>query len=291
MTEEEYKAEWLCGNHQTDYNNCRFTDDKLQYAKDWIFKKGIVRKSGNNVIYQNNISEIVCKHKLKIDSNKAYCDLLTKWTDKLAVNDELKKLGMTDIIIPNLYSSSDLLTTATLSKYIANNAAIIKCNHCSGWNIIKSNGATITQNMCDKINEWMTLNYAYICGYEAQYENIEPHYIIQTLLCDKPIDYSFWCINGEIKYISLTKKLGKNLEEYIAFVDTNCKKLNWHIGLKPEMGDLPNKFAINVNNMKQYVEPIAKLFDFVRVDMYCVNNKIYFGETTFTPCGGNIQIG
>ena len=36
MTEEEYKAEWLQGLHNTEYNNCRFADDKVKFGIEWI---------------------------------------------------------------------------------------------------------------------------------------------------------------------------------------------------------------------------------------------------------------
>ena len=32
MTEEEYKQEWLNGMHQTEYNACRFSNNKIQYC-------------------------------------------------------------------------------------------------------------------------------------------------------------------------------------------------------------------------------------------------------------------
>ena len=38
MTEEEYRQEWLKGLHNTDYNNCRFAEDKTQYAIEWTKK-------------------------------------------------------------------------------------------------------------------------------------------------------------------------------------------------------------------------------------------------------------
>ena len=38
MTEEEYRQEWLKGLHHTDYNNCRFAEDKTQYAIEWTKK-------------------------------------------------------------------------------------------------------------------------------------------------------------------------------------------------------------------------------------------------------------
>ena len=49
-----------------------------------------------------------------------------------------------------------------------------------------------------------------------------------------------------------------------------------HISKKPNM--INEAFAVS--------EKISKGFPFVRVDLYIVNGKIYFGEMTFTPCGG-----
>ena len=42
--------------------------------------------------------------------------------------------------------------------------------------------------------------------------------------------------------------------------------------------------------MKPYVEQIVKPFKFVRCDMYYMNGKVYFGEATFTPCSGILDI-
>ena len=39
MTEEEYRQEWLKGLHNTDYNNCRFAEDKTKFAEEWIKNK------------------------------------------------------------------------------------------------------------------------------------------------------------------------------------------------------------------------------------------------------------
>ena len=39
----------------------------------------------------------------------------------------------------------------------------------------------------------------------------------------------------------------------------------------------------NFNLMVDYSKKLSKLFKFVRVDFYEVNNKVYLGELTFTP--------
>ena len=45
---------------------------------------------------------------------------------------------------------------------------------------------------------------------------------------------------------------------------------------KPELFD----------EMKKVSEILSKDFPHVRVDLYCENNRIYFGELTFTTCSG-----
>jgi hypothetical protein len=60
--------------------------------------------------------------------------------------------------------------------------------------------------------------------------------------------------------------------------------------MKPEMGNLPTKFQYIVTCLREYTEQLAKPFDFVRVDMMYVNRQPYFGEMTFTPCAGRVEI-
>jgi len=44
----------------------------------------------------------------------------------------------------------------------------------------------------------------------------------------------------------------------------------------------------NLNEMVHIVELLSKEFHQVRVDLYNVNGKIYFGEMTFTSQGGRM---
>lgn len=287
MTEEEYKAEWQHGLHQTDYNNCRFADDKVKYCNEWLNKYVESWRKG----YSEHLITDVCKTKLRIAKDADYRKLCTDWTDKLNATANLTKLGLQDLVIPNI-NTSETITLDELKNASFSDNVIIKCNHGSGWNkLIKANSSKLAiENSLASINEWLTLNYAYITGYEAQYEDIKPGFEVQHELVHQPIDYGFWCINGEIVNVSMTKKLGKNLEQYLAFVNEDGKAAKQCIGVIPEMSNLSNKFMQIVDSMKEAVTAIAKPFDFVRVDMYHVNGKNYFGETTFTPCGGRLML-
>lgn len=284
MTEQEYKAEWLTGLHRTEYNNCRFAEDRLQYAKDWLLRNGLVDKE--YVPCTNFIANLVCTEKLHIAVDKAYKDLCTKWTDKIQVQQELKSLGMEDILLSSRCEYKEL-EVADVEQYKQD--SMIKCNHGSNWNVRCSRNTDVAKAVL-QIDAWQKLNYAYVCGYEAQYEDIKPGYVIQRLLIDTPMDYNFWCIDGEAIAVGLTKKLDNDITEHIAFTDIDGNCLDWYIGAKPEMNSLQKMFRKNVDCMLQYVKEIAKLFKFVRIDMFTVDGAVKFGETTFTPCGGKIIV-
>lgn len=278
LTEQEYYQEWLNGQHHTDYNNCRFAPDKIKFAKEWILN------INNNIDIENpkNIIDRINYYKIYDKDIKK-----TKWCDKIACLTELKKINLESLIIkPYLTKYGNL----TLDDYnsLPNGKLIFKCNHGSGWNIKFNKTDSSNPNfLINKLNNWLSLNYAYIGGYEWQYENIKRGIIVQPDYGEL-LDYQFWCENGEILAIQLTKKLGKNLEEYIVFTGPNGEPINWYLGLKPILNILSPSFKTIINKMKPYVYKLAQGFKFVRVDLFYINNQVKFGELTFTPCSGKI---
>lgn len=283
MTEQEYKSEWLSGLHHTEYNNCRFAEDKVQYAKDWLLKNNLVNEDYKSCT--NFIANLVCTEKLHIVTDVKYRNLCTRWTDKIQVQNELKNIGLEEIIFDSTCKYSEL-TMSDISYHEYD--IMIKCNHGSNWNVRHVSNSNCIDTV-QQINAWQKLNYAYVCGYEAQYEDIKPGYVIQRLL-PKPLDYNFWCVNGNVVAIGLTKKLDNDIIEHVAFTDVTGKALDWCVGVKPEMQDLQSIFKKYVDRMMPYVKEIAKLFKFVRIDMFTVDGQVKFGETTFTPCGGKIIV-
>lgn len=280
MTEEEYKKEWLNGQHQTDYNNCRFCEDKTKYAIEWIKKF----QPNTNIEDPQNLVDRICNYKIyDKDPRKS------RWSDKIGANYMLHEMDLDDLIIEPIRISRCYLTQHDYDE-LPNGKYIVKCNHGSGWNIKFEKKPGFNPNfMMSKIKEWYSLNYAYIAGYEWQYENIVPGIIIQPDYGEL-LDWSFWCENGKIEGVGLTKKYGKNFEEYLAFVDENGNESPWRIGLKPEMKNLSPRQKEILEKMKPYAIKLAQDFKFVRVDLYWINNTVKFGELTFSPCGGLLEL-
>lgn len=288
LSEAEYKQEWLNGLHQTDYNNCRFAEDKTQYAIDWVKKNlpNVNLENPQTLVDRINYYKIFDKDKRK-----------TFWADKIMVRYMIEDLdpkneeGLHDILIPTIYSSRCYLFRYEYDNFIPDGKYIIKCNHGSGWNIRfeKKPGFDPTY-MLSKIKEWYFLNYAYVSGYEWQYENIIPGIIVQPDYGQLK-DWNFWCENGEIKYVQTVRKINKNLEDYLSFTDANGDKPDIYIGVKPLRFNLLESEKETLEKMKPIVKKLASNFKFVRVDLYSINGQVKFGETTFSPCSGKLVTG
>ena len=279
MTPEEYRQEWLKGLHHTDYNNCRFAEDKTQFSIDWIKNKlpNVNLENPQNLIDRINWCKIYDKDERK-----------TLWADKISAHLELSLSSLKDIVITPAYIFRTNKFTKESFDTLPNGKWFFRCNHGSGWNMRfeKKKGNDPTY-LISKLNEWLSLNYAYIGGYEWQYENINRGIIVQPDL-GQLLDWQFWCENGEIKYIQLSRKLGKNLEEFICFTDSSCENTDMYLGIKPMRFKLLSKEKETYKKMKPIVEQLASDYKFVRVDLYSINDKVKFSESTFSPCSGNL---
>ena len=279
MTPEEYRQEWLNGLHQTDYNNCRFAEDKTQFSIDWIKNKlpNVNLENPQNLIDRINWCKIYDK-----DERKPI------WADKISAHLELSLSSLKDIVISPAYIFRTNKFTKESFDTIPDGKWFFRCNHGSGWNMRfeKKKGNDPTY-LISKLNEWLSLNYAYIGGYEWQYENINRGIIVQPDL-GQLLDWQFWCENGEIKYIQLSRKLGKNLEEFICFTHSSCENTDMYLGIKPMRFKLLSKEKETYKKMKPIIEQLASDYKFVRVDLYSINDKVKFSELTFSPCSGNL---
>ena len=274
MDPAEYKKEWEAGLHQTEYNSCRFAEDKTAFAKHWL---------DTNVPWANyenpkNVVDIICHEKIyDRDLNKR------KWADKICSHWNLNEAGMSELAIEPVMHSRCYLTDDDW-KRIPNGKYIIKMAHGSGWNIKfeKTDNFDPTY-IQQKVYEWYNLNYAYITGYEWQYEHIEPGFIIQPDL-GQLMNWEFWCEDGEVKALNLTVKEHKNLLKSIAWVG------EYAIGAKPARDFITKSEKEVVAKMLPYVKKLAEPFKFVRVDLYHINNEIKFSELTFTPASGKLRL-
>lgn len=125
----------------------------------------------------------------------------------------------------------------------------------------------------------------------VHYMRITPGVIVEKLLPfeegNSLIDYKIWCFNGKpfaILTCSDRIKGGVKLGSY----DTDWNYHPEHLIASNEhpLRSTPLPKPENFDEMLKMAETLSKPFPQVRVDLYNINGKIYFGEMTFTAYGG-----
>lgn len=124
---------------------------------------------------------------------------------------------------------------------------------------------------------------------EWPYKNVKKRIIAEEYIevvrqQDLP-DYKFFCFNGEPKYCQVIRD--RNTKETIDFYDMDWNHMPF-VGLNPiaKNGVEPIEKPISLDKMISICETLSIKVPFVRIDLYVILDKIYFGEITFFPASG-----
>ena len=98
-------------------------------------------------------------------------------------------------------------------------------------------------------------------------------------------DYKLFCFNGEPKYCQVIRD--RHSKESIDFYDMNWRHQEF-VGLNPiaSNGINPVPRPLLLDDMICICHKLSENMKFVRIDMYVIDNRIYFGEITFYPASG-----
>lgn len=206
----------------------------------------------------------------------------SQYVDKYKVREFVSKEIGEEYLVPLLgvYSNFDEIDFDVLPEKF-----VLMTNHSCGRNFICRNKEKINKKKIKKnFTKWLKEDFYYRFR-EIQYKDIKPLIICEEYLQDESgslLDYKFICSNGQPKYIQI------DIDRYNAhkqkYYDLDWKELNWSYGFDKYTGEIEK--PKNLNEMIEIVKKLSSRFQFVRVDLYSVNNKIYFGELTFSPGAG-----
>ncbi len=142
----------------------------------------------------------------------------------------------------------------------------------------------------DKLTTQLKINY-YSLYREWHYKDIEPRIFAEEMLdegasndgkrWESPLDYKIHVVCDTVTHIEVAADSFRKNKEVV--MDTNWKELPFDLSNK--LNYIPSK-PNNFEQMLHIAIMLAKSFNYVRVDLYYVNKKIYIGELTFTPSGG-----
>lgn len=123
---------------------------------------------------------------------------------------------------------------------------------------------------------------------EWPYKNVPKRIIAEQFMEDEKThelrDYKFFCFDGEVKCMFIATDRQSEKPTAFDFFDPDFHWLDIRHG-HPNAEIKPEK-PVNFELMKQLAVKLSKGLPQVRVDLYEINGKVYFGELTFFHHGG-----
>lgn len=216
--------------------------------------------------------------------------LMLRCTDKYEVRNVVEEMGCKDILIPliGVYENVNQIDFDKLPLQF-----VAKTTDGGGGNqvlVCHSKNDIGAERFYSIVKEWMKAPKTKNAGREWAYENGFPRRIlIENLITDNDHmyipDFKFFCFNGEVKmiYVVNDRKLGRGAK--IGIYTPQFKKLNVRRNDEFE-SDMVFNVPKNYDLMISIAEKLSKDFPHVRVDLYNVEGRIYFGELTFYDGSG-----
>lgn len=165
---------------------------------------------------------------------------------------------------------------------------VIKCTHDSGSTFVCINKDSFDFDKVKTILESRLNSAFYWYGREWTYKNLKPRIIVEEFIGDEkgmpPVDYKFFCFDGKMEYFKI---------DYNRFTKRAANYYNRALEFQPfgKINSIPDpsiplELPNNYEEMVTIAEKLSQGIPFLRVDLYSVNNLVYFGELTFYPsCG------
>lgn len=245
-------------------------------------KRVFFERTGYELDLKNPISfnQKICWKKI-YDRNPLLPIIADKYRVREYLKDALGKEDAEKILIPLLYVTGD---PRTIPFDRLPDEYIIKANHGSGeeFRLVVTDGKKVDRKyVIGRCSSMLTRPYGAL-WHEWAYQKIKRKIVVETLLRDKngdiPHDYKFFIFHGKCQMIEVID-------------ETHALDRNWNsldAGWKDNVGgkERYTKKPENLEEMVNLAELLGSPFDFIRVDLYSVDGRIFFGELTNYPASG-----
>lgn len=213
--------------------------------------------------------------------------VLNTLVDKYLVKDVVANIIGKEYIIPTIgaWTSFDEIDFSTLP-----NQFVLKCNHDSHSVVICQDKEKLDYVAAKKRLEGGLKRNYFWHGREWAYKDVKPMIIAEPYIADQNdelVDYKFFCFKDFVDSVMVCSDR-KSGDPKFYFVDKewNVLKYNKRAIENPEgfVVDKP-KDLDEMYELAKKLSVFSKM-PFVRIDLYNVDGRIYFGEFTFSPDNG-----
>lgn len=219
--------------------------------------------------------------------------LWSRLADKYAVREYVSEKGLGSILVPlyQVWKNHAEINFDNLPK-----SFVLKKNDGCGDVLIVKDKGTVSQDVAiEHFAKESEKTYGTVTA-EPHYNRIKPCIFAEGLLpADKQdipssslIDYKVWTIFGEPKYIMvLYNRNQQSVQCNLYDCEWNDRSDLMHYDKHFMSGDgVPKPKCLD--QILETAQVLGKDIPEVRIDLYVVDNKVYFGEMTFTSNGGRM---
>jgi len=251
----------------------------------------------NDELYLKLLYRLYMGKRLNLKQPKTFCEKLqwlkihnrkpeyTRMVDKITAKEYVASIIGCEYIIPTLgvWRSFDEINFSILPDQFVlktNNggggSGIVICNNKSSFNKKKAKKSLLrstNSNLYNTLREW-------------PYKDIEPKILAEQFMQDASgelRDYKFYCFAGVVKVvlIATNRFTSHNFNYYDPLfrplpIESRDGKPSITVINKPEKWE----------EMIEIAKKLSKGIPFIRVDLYNVDNHVYFGELTFFDSSG-----
>jgi hypothetical protein len=232
-----------------------------------------------NLISPKTFNEKLCKRMIAERDPQ-----MTLWADKFAVRDFVRQRAG-DKYLPKLYA--DYSEPNAIYNIELPERFVLKPNNGSG-RVYLHNGAHAPnlERLAGLSAEWLGRSY-YYRSKEWAYKDIAPRVLVEEYLgsgLQPPVDFKFFCFGGVAKIVQV------DFDRYINhkrnMYDRDWTLLDCEYGYQSDRSRVFSK-PEGFDLMIELAEKLSAGSKFIRIDLYCIDNDIRFGEITNYPEGGS----
>ena len=221
----------------------------------------------------------------------------TEYSDKYEVRKYIESLGLKDILTEcyGVWDRAEDIDFDSLPEKF-----VLKCTHdCGSTVIIRDKSKMNKKEIVDFLQRHLDVRYGY-AWCEFHYTKIKPRVMAESLIemdnteefsSQTTVDHKIRCIEGKAQYDfvcydrTLESGSGGSKTVYDLYDILTWKPMHQYLAdIGVEYRPVPR--PKNLKKMIEIAEKISQGFTQVRVDLYNVQGKIYFGEMTFTAFSG-----
>ena len=277
MYEKEYEK-WKYYKKQINHNRLIYylKGNKALIMKYYREKQGYEYDFNNPVLFTEKINT------RKNQKNKLY----TLCADKIKVRDYVaKKIGK-KYLIPCYFTANKF--TKKLFDSMPNSCVLKTASGSGTIKVVYDKKKENKEELVKLMKFYQSIKFHYIWG-EIFYRKIKNKIICEKLLLTKegkvPTDIKVHCFkNGGKNKFFIQLDFDRFSDHRRNIYDENFKLLDLICGFENYKGNV--KKPDNWDEILRVAKKLSEDFEYVRVDLYNLNGKIYFGELTFTNASG-----